>query len=180
MSEKEHKPATPDARKNFEPFDVWGKAQFAMWSNIRYDFELIAELTRYRKSAKKCLELLDTVNHHLKTHPDTVFFDGTIKCLKYLIKNNYLVLSDLPTLTHDEKYLVELLEKYSKRLDIIDILSDIEEPTLRVMLIEYPHLLNEVLKDNPLGGHLIGKAMRKNGIANADDLLKKLITDLIQ
>lgn len=174
MSEKEHKPATPDARKNFEPFDVWGKAQFAMWSNIRYDFELIAELTRYRKSAKKCLELLDTVNHHLKTHPDTVFFDGTIKCLKYLIKNNYLVLSDLPTLTHDEKYLVELLEKYSKRLDIIDILSDIEEPTLRVMLIEYPHLLNEVLKDNPLGGHLIGKAMRKNGIANADDLLKKV------
>lgn len=148
MSEKEHKPATPDARKNFEPFDVWGKAQFAMWSNIRYDFELIAELTRYRKSAKKCLELLDTVNHHLKTHPDTVFFDGTIKCLKYLIKNNYLVLSDLPTLTHDEKYLVELLEKYSKRLDIIDILSDIEEPTITGFFWTYTFLPSRIPEES--------------------------------
>ncbi len=164
----------PSAKKNFEPFDIWGKAQFAMWSNIRYDFELITELTRYRKSAKRCLELLDTVNHHLKNHPDTVFFDGTIKCLKYLVKNDYLVLSDLPSLTQDEKYLVELLEKYSKRLDITEVLSDIEEPTLRVMLLEYPHLIGEVLKDNPLGGHLVGQALLKNGITGVDDLLKKV------
>ena len=162
------------ARKNFETFDVWGKAQFAMWSNIRYDFELIAELTRYRNSPRSCLEILDSVNRHLKNHPDTVFFDGTIKCLRYLIKNNYLVLANLPTFTHDDKYLVELLEKYSKRLDITDVLLDIEEPTLRAMLLEYPHLISEVLKDNPLGGHLVGQAMLKNGITDADSLVKKV------
>lgn len=164
----------PNQKKNFEPFDVWGKAQFAMWSSVRYDFELICELTRYRRSAKSCLEILDIVNHHLKNPPEKVFFDGTIKCLKFLIKNNYLDLADLPTLTHDERYLVELLEKYSKRLDITDIISDIEEPTLRVMLLEYPNLIGEVLKDNPLGGHLVGKAMLKNGIKDADDLIKKV------
>lgn len=161
--------------KNFEPFDVWGKAQFAMWSNVRYDFELICELTRHIRSAKSCLEMLDTVNHHLKTHPDTIFFDGTIKCLKFLIKNNYLDLADLPTLTHDEKYLVELLEKYSNRLDITEVLSDIEEPTLRIMLLEYPHLLPEILKGaDPLSGYLIGNAMRKNGINDLESLLAKV------
>lgn len=163
----------PDKKKNFESFDVWGKAQFAMWSNIRYDFELICELTRYRRSAKSCLEILDTVNHYLKNTPEKVFFDGTIKCLKFLIKNNYLNLADLPTLTHDERYLVELLEKYSKRLDITDIISDIEEPTLRAMLLEYPNYISEITKD-PLGSHLIAKAMLKNGITDADSLVEKV------
>lgn len=162
-------------RNNFEPFDVWGKAQFAMWSNVRYDFELICELTRYKKSTKSCLELLDVVNRYLKNPPEKIFFDGTIKCLKFLIKNNYLDLADLPTLTQDERYLVELLEKYSKRLDITDVLSDIEEPTLRVMLLEYPHLLPEILKGaDPLSGHLIGSAMRKNGITDLESFLAKV------
>lgn len=174
QKDEDKKCPMPSPKKNFEPFDVWGKAQFAMWSNIRYDFELICELTRYRRSAKSCLEILDTVNHYLKNPPDKVFFDGTIKCLKFLIKNNYLDLADLPKLTHDERYLIELLEKYSTRLDITDVLSDIEEPTLRVMLLEYPHLIGEVLKDNPLGGHLVGKAILKNGIKDADDLVKKV------
>ncbi len=166
----------PSPKKNFEPFDVWGKAQFAMWSNIRYDFELVAELTRHKiKNTRFCLDLLQTVNEHLKNPPEKVFFDGTIKCLKYLIKNGYLDLSDLPKLTQDEKYLVELLEKYSKRLDITEVLSDIEEPTLRVMLLEYPHLLPEILKDaDPLSGYLVGNAMRKNGITDLEDFLKKV------
>lgn len=166
----------PRQKKNSETFDLWGKAQFAMWSNIRYDFELVAELTRHKiKNTRFCLDLLQTVNEHLKNSPEKVFFDGTIKCLKYLIKNQYLDLSDLPKLTQDEKYLVELLEKYSKRLDITEVLSDIEEPTLRVMLLEYPHLLSEILKDAyPLSGYLIGNAMRKNGITGLDDFLKKV------
>lgn len=166
----------PSPKKNFEPFDVWGKAQFVMWSNIRYDFELVAELTRHKiKNTRFCLDLLQTVNEHLKNPPEKVFFDGTIKCLKYLIKNGYLDLSDLPKLTQDEKYLVDLLEKYSKRLDITEVLSDIEEPTLRVMLLEYPHLLPEILKNaDPLSGYLIGNAMKKNGITDLDDLLKKV------
>ncbi len=162
-------------KKNFESFDVWGKAQFSMWSNIRYDFELVAELIRYIKSVSVCLELLDTINHHLKTHPENVFFDGTIKCLKYLVRNNYLVLFDLPTLTQNEKCLAKLIEKYSKKLDITEVLSDIEEPTLRAMLLEYPHLLGEIFKyDNPIAGHFIGKAMLKHGITDADSLLQKV------
>jgi hypothetical protein len=161
-------------KKNFESFDVWGKAQFAMWSNIRYDFELIAELTRHKiKNTRFCLDLLQTVNEYLKNPPKRVFFDGTIKCLKYLIKNGYLDLSDLPKLTQDEKYLVELLEKYSKKLDIIDVFSDIEEPTLRVMLLEYPHLIGEILSD-PLGRYLVGQAMLKNGITDEDSLIQKV------
>jgi DNA-directed RNA polymerase specialized sigma subunit len=176
QKDEDKKCPMPSPKKNFEPFDVWGKAQFAMWSNIRYDFELVAELTRHKiKNTRFCLDLLQTVNEHLKNPPEKVFFDGTIKCLKYLIKNGYLDLSDLPRLTQDEKYLVELLEKYSKRLDITEVLSDIEEPTLRVMLLEYPHLLPEILKDaDPLSGYLVGNAMKKNGITDLDDLLKKV------
>ena len=159
--------------KNFESFDLWGKAQFAMWSNVRYDFELIAELTRNRKSTVLCLELLDSVNKHLKDAPTEVFFDGTIKCLKYLVKQGYLDISSLPQLTQNEKYLVELLEKYSKRLDITEVLSDIEEPTVRAMLLEYPHLLGEIVED-PLGGYMVGAAMLKNGITDVESLHRKV------
>ena len=170
---KKEEDVTAGSKKNFETFDLWSKAQFAMWSNIRYDFELVAELTRYRKSTRKCLELLDTVNHYLKNKTEKIFFDGTIRCLKFLVKNNYLVLSDLPTLTQDEKYLVELLDKYAKRLDFMEVIADIEEPTLRAMLLEYPNLMDEILKD-PLGGHFIGKALLKNGVTDADSLVEKV------
>lgn len=65
-----------EKKRNFETFDVWSKAQFAPWTNVRYDFELIAELTRHIKSTKVCLELLQTVNEHLKeVTPKEIFFD---------------------------------------------------------------------------------------------------------
>ncbi len=175
MDQDKNKSSIPNTKKNFESFDIWSQAQFAMWSNVRYDFELIAELTRYRKSARSCLEILDTVNKHLKNPPEKIFFDGTIKCLKFLIKNNYLNLSNLPTITNDEKYLVELLKKYSKRLDITDILSDIEVPTIRAMLLEYPNLIGELLNtDDPLAGQIISKALLKNGITDIESLTKKV------
>jgi len=162
---------------NFETFDLWSKANFALWSNIRYDFELIAELIRRIQSTRKCLDLLDVVNKYLKNAPEEVFFDGTIKSLKYLVKNNYLNISDLPNLTNDEKYLIELLEKYSKKLDITDILFDIEQPTLRAMLIEFPNLWGYILKDK-LGQYFISKAMIKNGITDYDSFIKKVDNDL--
>jgi len=161
---------------NSEGFDLWSKVNFALWSNIRYDFELIAELLRYNKSVKSCLYLLDTVNQSLENHPKEVFFDGTIKCLKYLVKNKYFTISNLPSFTDDEKYLIELLEKYSKRLDIMDVMSDIEEPTLRSMLLEYPNLLGEVTKGpspSP-AGYYIGRAMMKNGITDVESLIAKV------
>lgn len=161
-------------QNNLEPFDIWSEAKFVMWSNTRYDFELIAEFTRYKRSVSRCLEILDTVNFYIKNNPKNVFFDGTIKCLKYLVKNKYLSISDLPQDTPDSRYLYNLLEKYANRLDITDILSDIEEPTLRVMLLEYPQLLNDVLSDNPIAGHLLGKAMLKNNITNAKSLTEKV------
>ena len=160
--------------KKFETFDTWSEAQFAMWSNARYDFELIAELTRHRKSVSMCLELLHSVNSYLKNAPKGVFFDGTIRCLKYLVANKYLNIDDLPLLTQDEKYLVELLKKYSKKLDITEVLSDIEEPTLRVMLIEYPHLITEVFKDNPIAENLVSKALLKHGITDGNILMQKV------
>ncbi|MFH1866990.1 MAG: hypothetical protein ABIJ81_02815 [Patescibacteria group bacterium] len=110
----------------------------------------------------------------MQNQTERVFFDGTIKCLKYLIKNKFLDLKNLPILTQDEKYLFRLLEKYSNRLDITDVILDIEEPTLRVMLIEYPHLISEVLEDNELASHLIGRAMVKNGITDLASFLEKV------
>lgn len=160
-------------KNNFESFDLWSQASFALWSNVRFDFELIAELTRHRKSTRMCLDLLQTVNECMKQHPEDVFFDGTIKCLKFLVKNGYLNISDLPKLTSDEKYLVALLQKYSDRLDVIDIFNDIEEPTIRAILLEYPNLLNEILGDE-LGRHLISKAISKNGITDYESFVAKL------
>lgn len=159
---------------NFETFDVWGKANFVLWSNARYDFELIAELLRHIKSVHKTLYLLNSVNAQIKNAPENVFFDGTIKSLKYLVKNNYFQINNLPSTNEEEKYLIELLVKYSKRLDIMEVISDIEEPTLRAMLLEYPHLLDEVLKDNDLVGYLIGQALLKNGITDAKSLVEKV------
>ena len=161
-------------QNNFESFDLFSRANFILWSNARYDFELIAELIRYKKRVSMCLELLSTVNNYLTNAPEKVFFDGTIKSLKYLVKNGYLKISDLPTLTYDEKYLIELLEKYLKRLDITEIFSDIEEPTLRAMLLEYPDLLKEVLKSNPMAGRFIGDALLKNGITDIDSFTQKI------
>ncbi|HPA25617.1 MAG TPA: hypothetical protein PLK76_02565 [bacterium] len=158
---------------NFESFDLWSKAQFAMWSNVRHDFELIAELIRYRKSARVCLELLDTINRYIKNAPQEVFFDGTVRSLKYLVKNNYLNISDLPNLTHDEKYLVELLKKYSKKLTITEVFSDIEEPALRATILEYPHLLKETLEDE-LGRCLINQALLKNDITDEESFVQKV------
>ena len=160
-------------KNNFESFDVWGKANFILWTNARFDFELIAELTRHIKSTRTCLDLLHTVNSYLKNQPEKVFFDGTIKCLKYLIKNNYLDISDLPRLTQDEKYLVDLLKRYSKRLDLTDILFDIEEPTIRAILLEYPNLLTDVIK-NPVSNPLIVRAMIKNGIVDIKTFDEKI------
>lgn len=166
-TDKKYKKAFP--KKGFETFDLWGESQFALWSNIRFDFELITELTRYRRSTIRCLEILNTVNNYIKNAPENVFFDGTIKCLKYLVKNKYLNISELPTLTEDEKYLVELLKKYESRLDITDIFTDIEEPTVRGMLLEYPHLFEELLKENdPLFISILSKAMLKNGIKDLE------------
>lgn len=160
-------------QNNFETFDLWNKANFVLWSNVRYDFELIAELTRHIKSTAKCLKILDVVNKYLKNTSEKVFFDGTIKSLKYLVKNKHLNISDLPSLTSDEKCLIGLLEKYSRRLDITEIFFDIEEPTLRAMLIEYPHLLETTLEDK-LGEYLISKALIKNGITDYDSFVKKI------
>lgn len=159
---------------NFETFDVWGKANFVLWSNARYDFELIAELLKYTKSVRKTLYLLDSINAYIKNAPEEVFFDGTIKCLKYLIKNNYFQINNLPAITDEEKYLVELLNKYAKRLDITEVISDIEEPILRAMLLEYPHLLGEVLKDNKVAERLIAQALLKNGITDYNSFVLKV------
>lgn len=159
---------------NFETFDLWSKANFALWSNARYDFELIAELLRYVKSVRKTLYLLNSVNAQIKNAPENVFFDGTIKSLKYLVKNNYFQTKNLPATNDEEKYLIKLLDKYSKRLDIMEVMSDIEEPTLRAMLLEYPYLLHEVVQDNELAGYLIGQALLKNGITDAKSLIKRV------
>lgn len=159
---------------NFETFDIWDRANFALWSNARYDFELIVELLRYTKSVRKTLYLLNSVNAQIKNAPENVFFDGTIKSLKYLIKNNYFQISNLPATNDEEKYLIGLLDKYSKRLDIMEVMSDIEEPTLRAMLLEYPHLLHEVLKDGELAEYLVGQAMLKNGITDVKTFIEKV------
>ena len=172
-SQKSKNEYDQNSKNNFETFDLWGKSNFILWSNARYDFELIAELTRYKSSTRNCLELLDMVNKYTRNTPKGVFFDGTIKSLKYLVKNNFLDIATFPNITNDEKYLVELLNKYSKRLDITEIFSDIEEPTLRAMLLEYPHLLKNILED-PLGGSFITKAMLKNNITDINSFTQKV------
>jgi hypothetical protein len=160
-------------KNNFETFDVWSKAKFGLWSNARYDFELIAELTRQIKSTSFCLSLLHTVNKYIKNAPKSIFFDGTVKCLKYLLKNKYLHLFDLPSSTREELCLVELLKKYSERIDIIDIFASIEHPIIRAILLEYPNLLDHFLRDE-LGVSEINRALLKNGINNYETFIKKV------
>jgi DNA-directed RNA polymerase specialized sigma subunit len=159
-----------------ESFDLWSGANFVLWSKARYDFELIAELLNYIESTSLCLSLLNTVNNHIQNAPSEVFFDGTIKSLKFLIKNNYLNISDLSEITNGHKHLKRLLKKYSKKIDIIDVFFDIEEPTLGAMLIEYPHLLNMILEDS-LGQKLINEALIKNGITDYDSFIEKIDND---
>ncbi|MGI6347615.1 MAG: hypothetical protein ACOXZ1_00220 [Patescibacteria group bacterium] len=164
--------------KKNESFNLWSRVNFVLWNNARYDFELIAELLKYIQSTSLCLSILDITNKYIKNKNDnTIFFDGTIKSLKYLIKNKYLNISDIPEITNGHKKLKDLLKKYSKKVDIIDIFFDIEEPIFKAILIEYPHLLNIVLEDS-LGRSLINKALIKNGVANYNDFLKKINNSL--
>ena len=59
-------------------------------------------------------------------------------------------------------------------LDIIEVNSDIEEPILRNLLLEYPQLFNEVLKNNKRAEYLVFQALLKNGITDSDTFVKKV------
>jgi len=158
--------------RNFEGFDLWAKSQFTPWSQARYDFELICELTRHIPQASKCLPLLHTVNSYINTDDKHIFFDGTIKSLKYLIKNDYLSLDKLPNDTDDQKLLLRLLRKYSEKLDVMDIVASIEEPTFRSIATDYPHLFEYLVKENPHFAQEVAKALVVNGVAEDDDFTR--------
>ncbi len=157
-------------KKDFETFDLWGKSQFVLWSQARYDFELINEALDNFYYPSQTLPVLHKVNSYLKNKNEKTFFDGTITCLKRLVSNGNLNIDDIETKSEDDKILVKLLKKYVGIKTIYDLCDHIEDNAFRAMYYEYPNIIDVI---DPHHRNLIfGKALYNAGIRKAGDLDK--------
>ncbi len=134
-----------------EAFDVLGRMGGHDWCDNRHDYLLIAEVIGEARELNiptaSVTEFLGETNKFVKCPNNKYIFDGTIRNLKFLIKNGFLNIDDIEDAKLGSISLKELLERYSKQVTIDEIFDELSEgKVLKSIAFENPKLIHSFAK----------------------------------
>lgn len=161
----EDKPKSIFSQQGSELFDFTGAFTLYSWSYNCYDYKLMVEILDITPDFTYAVEAVNEISKQIDPECKYVF-DGTIPCLKYLVKNKYLDIDKLEA--NPYKYtdlIIPLLKKYLHPT-IEEVFDDVlNGKIMKRFFLDYPNIFREKMLKTPEGQIFLEKLreITKNG-----------------